>query len=71
MANANLALTHKTESRSQYNAVTVFAPHLIWQLHCQYYKYIWTLLLKPTYLNLVYKRLSAIVHLLKVHRRLA
>lgn len=29
MANANLALTHKAEKRSQYSAVTVFAPHLI------------------------------------------
>lgn len=35
MANANIALTHKTETRSQYNAVNISAANFISQLHRQ------------------------------------
>lgn len=40
MANANIALTHKTEARSQYNAVNISAPNFISQLHRQPNHYI-------------------------------
>lgn len=40
MANANIALTHKTETRSQYNAVNISTANFISQLHRQPDQYI-------------------------------
>lgn len=73
MANANIALTHKTETRSQYNAVNIAASNFISQLHCQPNQYIHiNTFSKATSLNLIFKRLMAVftskrAHALKIN----